>query len=127
FPAVRNRTGDSAKESPRQPPGARDLCKDQIKLMTMFAAFAAAFSHRRMVVGFAAARSALFAAVVDLINSRPCSAFCFFLGYPAFFISFLDIFRHPFLFVRITALIAPWHNCYLPLIYMFASLKAFAR
>src|SRR4051812_16350113 len=95
--------------------------------MTVLAAFAAAFFHRRVIFGFAAARAALLSAVPHFIDRRPRSALSFLIGNSSVLIAFFNVFGHALLFVCVTALIASRHNFYLPLIRMFAFFKACAR
>src|SRR5690349_20257135 len=80
-----------------------------------------------MVLGFTSSRSALFAAVSFFIHGRPCSSLCFLVGHTSIFITLLDVFGLSFLFVCVAALIASRHNYYLPLVRIFAFLKAFVR
>lgn len=82
----------------------------KLNLQLMTAAYAAAFSHRRMIFAFAPAGTALFAAMADLINGRPSPAFGLIIGNAAFFVAFLDVLGHAFLFVSVFVFVASRHN-----------------
>jgi hypothetical protein len=76
----------------------------------MPAAFAATLSHRFVIFTTAVASTAgLLTAMVDGVNGRPGATFSFIFRHATFLVSFFDVTRLPFFFVRVFVLVASWH------------------
>ena len=74
-------------------------------------AFAAALSHRLMIFTTAVASAAgLFTAMVDGVNGRPGATFSFMFRDATLLVSFFEVARLPFFFVRVFVLVTSWHN-----------------
>src|SRR6476619_822119 len=73
-------------------------------------AFATALSHRLMIFTTAVASAAgLLTAMMDGVNGRPGATFSFIFGHATLLVSFFDVTRLPFLFVRVFVLVTSWH------------------
>src|SRR4051794_19588453 len=73
-------------------------------------AFSPTLARRRMIFRFAAARAALLPAAGFLVHGCPRPAFGFALRRAALLVTFLDVLGLAFLLVRVTRLVASWHD-----------------